>query len=156
MMMTGVSRLFVDTNVLMYATDSQSPWHARATEVLTQARQQGLTLVISPQVLREYLAAMTRMSLTGKAPPLNQVLDNVGVFRAEFSVVEDNPLVLDALVELVRTVPVAGKQVHDTNIVATMQVHGVPHLLTHNTADFARFAHLITVVPLEPNPASST
>ncbi len=34
------------------------------------------------------------------------------------------------------------------NIVATMQAHGIGHLPTHNTADFARFAHLITVVPL--------
>jgi predicted nucleic acid-binding protein len=43
-------------------------------------------------------------------------------------------------------------EVHDANIVATMQVYGVRHLLTHNTADFARFSHLITVVPLEPMP----
>jgi len=43
-----------------------------------------------------------------------------------------------------------GRQVHDANIVATMQVYGITHLLTHNTDDFARFAHLITVVLLQP------
>ncbi len=41
---------------------------------------------------------------------------------------------------------------HDANIGATMQVYGIRHLLTHNTADFARFAHLITVVPLVVTP----
>ncbi len=40
------------------------------------------------------------------------------------------------------------KQVHDANIVATMQAHGITHLLTHNIAYFARFAHLIKVVSL--------
>ena len=42
-----------------------------------------------------------------------------------------------------------GKQVHDANIVATMRVHSVPRLLTHNVRDFARFGAVIEVVPLE-------
>ena len=52
------------------------------------------------------------------------------------------------LLHLLSSVQVAGKQVHDANIVATMLTYGVPKLLTNNTADFARFGHLITVVPL--------
>jgi hypothetical protein len=31
-----------------------------------------------------------------------------------------------------------------------MQAHGIGRLLTHNVVDFARFAHLIAIVPLEP------
>jgi hypothetical protein len=33
-----------------------------------------------------------------------------------------------------------------------MQVYGIHQLLTHNTSDFARFAQLITIVPLETTP----
>lgn len=55
---------------------------------------------------------------------------------------------VDELVRLLAQVRVAGKQIHDANIVATMQVYGILRLLTHNTAHFARFAHLITLVPL--------
>jgi len=36
----------------------------------------------------------------------------------------------------------------DANIVATMQACGIPRLLTHHEADFARHAGTITVVPL--------
>ena len=43
---------------------------------------------------------------------------------------------------------VGGKQVHDANIVATMNVLGVTHLLTHNVRDFERFRNLITILPL--------
>jgi predicted nucleic acid-binding protein len=43
---------------------------------------------------------------------------------------------------------IAGKQVHDANIVATMLVHGITQLLTQNIADFSRFSSLITVMPL--------
>jgi len=51
---------------------------------------------------------------------------------------------------LLAAIPCGGKQVHDANIVATMLVHGVPNLLTHNAADFKRFSHLIAVLPLVP------
>ena len=144
----AASLLFVDTNVLIYATNTSSPWHSQANGSLQDARQRGVELVISPQILREYLAATTRVSQTGPAAPLAQVLANVQLFRTQFKVADDNPLVLDNLIRILQTVTVGGKQVHDANIVATMQAHGVTHLLTHNTADFARFAHLITVVPL--------
>jgi predicted nucleic acid-binding protein len=39
---------------------------------------------------------------------------------------------------------------HDANIVATMQAHGIPKLLTHNIADFARFSSMTTLLPLIP------
>lgn len=41
-----------------------------------------------------------------------------------------------------------GKQVHDANIVATMQAHGIRHLLTYNASDFRRYAEWITILPL--------
>jgi predicted nucleic acid-binding protein len=56
------------------------------------------------------------------------------------------------LIALLLSISVGGKQVHDANIVATMQAHGLRRLLTYNTADFARFAHLIQVEPLVPTP----
>jgi len=45
-------------------------------------------------------------------------------------------------------VSLGGKQVHDANIVATMQAYGISHLLTHNIADFKRFESFITIVSL--------
>ena len=50
------------------------------------------------------------------------------------------------LLDLVRSVPMGGKQVHDANIVATMLAHGVGRLLTLNAADFRRFADRIELI----------
>ncbi len=41
--------------------------------------------------------------------------------------------------------PVGGRQIHDANIVATMQVHSIQKLLTDNVADFRRFGSIITI-----------
>ena len=147
--MMGHSDLFVDTNVLIYATNEASRWHQLAIEALQERRRLGIQLVLSAQIVREYLAAATRQRLVDGTPPLPEVLRNVGTFRAEFRLVEDNPRVLDELCVLVRRIPIAGKQIHDANIVATMLAHGVRQLLAHNGTDFARYSHLIEVLPLE-------
>jgi predicted nucleic acid-binding protein len=156
MKMTGVDRLFVDTNVLIYATNASSPWHGLANAALQEARQLGIELIISTQVLREYLATATRLSGTDSGIPFADIFENLQTFQSEFTVVEDTRLVAVALENLVRSVAVAGKQVHDTNIVAAMQIYGIRHLLTNNGDDFARFAQFITVVPLkDPAPVES-
>ncbi len=49
----GVDRLFVDTNILVYATDADSPWQPVAENELEEWRRQGTELHISVQVLRE-------------------------------------------------------------------------------------------------------
>ncbi len=69
-------------------------------------------------------------------------------FEQRFRIAEDNAWVTERLLELVSQIPVGGKQIHDANIVATMQVYGLGRLLTHNVGDFRRFAQFIEVVPL--------
>jgi predicted nucleic acid-binding protein len=61
-------------------------------------------------------------------------------------VLEDGPEVAARLVELCRTVRLAGRQVHDANIVATMLAHGEDRLLTMNRSDFRRFEPRIEIV----------
>lgn len=106
----------------------------------TKARQLGIELIVSTQVLREYLAAAMRLNATGSGIPLADIFENLQAFQREFTVVEDTRLVEAALETLARCVTVAGKQVHDANIVAAMQVYGIRYLLTNNRDDFARFA----------------
>jgi len=60
-----VSRRFVDTNILVFATDPASPLNRPALDTLQQAMLAGVDLVISPQILREYLSAATRAYALG-------------------------------------------------------------------------------------------
>jgi predicted nucleic acid-binding protein len=105
-------------------------------------------LTVSTQILREYLATATRLSAQGVSFPKADILANLQLFQSRFKVVEDNVQVFLNLLDLVQNHNFAGKQVHDGNIVATMQFYGLTHLLTHNVSDFNRFAGIITIVPL--------
>lgn len=146
---TGISAAFVDTNILVYAKLAQAPLHAVAVQRLTALVETGAVLWVSRQILREYLAAMTRPNTLTSPIPINALVEDVRDFATHFQVADDTSAVTEKLLALVEQVEVGGKQLHDANIVATMQAYEVQHLLTHNAADFARFAHLITVLPMQ-------
>jgi len=66
MAMMDDDALFVDTNVLVYANVAEAPLHGAALHAITQAQSNGRDLWISRQVLREYLATMTRPQTFGR------------------------------------------------------------------------------------------
>jgi predicted nucleic acid-binding protein len=142
--------IFIDTNVLVYANLALSPFHRDAIDRLTSFAAAGVTLWMSRQIFREYLSAMTRPGLLTGTIPMASLIGDIRSFSTQFSIAEDGPYVTAQLLTLLQQVPSAGRQVHDANIVATMQAHGITRLLTHNTDDFARYAGLITVLPLVP------
>jgi predicted nucleic acid-binding protein len=136
---------FVDTNILVYSTAAAAPFHVRARAALgTLAAEAPLSL--SRQILREYLSVMTRPQPWGKALSLSEATADTAFFLQRFSLLEDGPMVWDALLDLCRRFTFGGRQVHDANIVATMLAHGERRLLTFNDADFRRFASVIDIV----------
>ena len=150
MVTTAVERVFVDTNVLVHCSLRQSPWHPAAIQALHGCIQAGGELWLSRQVLREYIAVLTRPGTTTLTSPALTAAADVAAFEKMFHVADETFAVTEKLLALVRSISVGGKQVHDANIVATMQAYGITRLLTHNVADFARFGALITVDPLVP------
>jgi predicted nucleic acid-binding protein len=136
---------FIDTNVLVYSTALSAPFRERARAALARlAIKERRSL--SRQILREYLAVMTRQQAWGKALALSEAMADASLFLRRFTVLEDGPSVWEKLVELGQRYAFCGRQVHDANIVATMLAHGEQQLLTFNDADFRRFAGVINII----------
>jgi len=149
-MATAPDPIFLDTNVLIYSRLNLSPFHAAAVGKLAALTGGGHELWISRQTLREYLAGMSRPgALTGTAP-MSTLIGDIQTFAKTYRIAEDGPTVTAELLTVLNTVTVAGSQVHDANIVATMLAHGVPRILTNNVVHFNRFAAFIGVEPLVP------
>ena len=138
--------MFVDTNVLVYARFKTAPYHHIARDTLQIAAGESDTLKISRQVIREYLAVVTRPQPWSEQIPSRQASDDVIRFLQTFEILEDGPQVTDTLIQLCRETPIGGRQIHDANIVATMLAHGENRLLTFNTSDFQRFTNRIQIV----------
>ncbi len=144
----AVKPIFLDTNILVYANVTNAPLHTVALNRLQQLWDEGPTLWVSRQILREYLAVLTRPQGFSEPQAVNVATERVKFFTNHFHIADDNEVVTENLLTLIRNHDVKGKQIHDANIVATMQAYGITHLLTNNVGDFQRYAHLITIQSL--------
>ena len=64
----GANAVFVDTNILVYANLTSAPFHADARRSISDLQSFGTDLWVNRQVLREYLAVVTRQTF---ASPLS-------------------------------------------------------------------------------------
>ena len=138
--------IFVDTNVLVYVRLDHAQQGIIARRLLQQAIIQD-EIAISRQVIREYLAVVTRQQVWPESPlSMAQALQDVEQLRINCRVLDNNDAVLNHFMALCMDVPVAGARVHDTNIVATMLAYDVELLLTFDTDDFRRYGSRIALV----------
>lgn len=137
---------FVDTNVLVYASRASSIFHARARGALERARQDRRALWISRQIIWEYLAVVTRPQANQDALPMAEALHDATEIARDFNIAEDGETVFEELRRLLLRIPVAGKQVHDANVAATMLAHNLARLITFKGAAFARFSAIVELV----------
>jgi predicted nucleic acid-binding protein len=144
-------KVFLDTNVLVYA-DTGDPvfGHAAQTKILYLASQ-GYELWINRQVIREYCVIVSRkMKEAGSYDPM-RLVNRVRQMEQQFLVADETTDSTNALLSLITKYGVIGKSIHDCNIVATIKTLGIANLITQNTSDFSRYSTegftLISVIP---------
>ena len=147
--MTAGNRVFIDTNVLIYANVAESPLHDVALARLNALHDSETECWLSRQVLREFLATLSRPQAFQKPKPVSTIVKRVRYLEQHFHIAEEDSRVTKRLLELASSIPIGGKQIHDANIVATMLANDIFSLLTHNTTDFQRFAGYIKILPLQ-------
>ena len=138
--------LFVDTNVLLTATDESRPLHLEALNLLSGIIRRDKRLAASGQVIREYLVVATRpVENNGLGLSVADAEANVTEFLRRLDLYDETEEVSRRLRQLVTTHNLRGKRLHDANIVATMTVHGIHTLLTQNGTDFVPFNDIAIV-----------
>lgn len=138
--------VFVDTNVLLTATDTSRQNHEAARRLIAESGSRGLHLAASGQILREYLAVATRpIDANGLGLDTRDAIANVKAFQRYVGMYEETVETANRLRRLGLKHHLRGKRFHDANIVATMSVHGIHALVTDNVRDFASFSEIDVV-----------
>jgi predicted nucleic acid-binding protein len=106
---TDSERIFLDTNVLVYASVREAPGHAAARGFVEDCLARGVILVISRQVLREYLAVLSRPQTFALPIPRETLLVWVHAWCDRYEVLDDTAAVTETLLRLFAEVPFGGK-----------------------------------------------
>lgn len=142
--------VFLDTNILLAATNQAHREHRKIVSLLPALMTAGIHGVLCGQVLREYLVVASRpIEVNGLGMASENALVNAKWFKSRSVFFEEDERVWDALASLVHTHRLEGKRIHDANIAAVMAVQGIQTIISLNIRDFDVFGHLEALSPEE-------
>lgn len=140
----------IDTNILIYAVNTDAPEHQRARMVLdAQRRTRGLWF-LTWGIVYEFLRVSTHRGVFAKPLTITAAMEWIDVLRSSPScrMLSETERHAEVVQELVRRHPrLAGNPVHDLHTAALMLEHGVTTLFTADT-DFHQFPFLKVANPL--------
>lgn len=138
----------IDTNLLLRSIDLTHSMNQSAVQAMTELREQGETLHIIPQNLIEFWNVYTRpLERNGLGRKPEEARIEIQQLRILFTLLPDTATIYAEWERLVSRYQVRGINVHDARLVAAMLVHGMTHVLTFNTRDFARYSEITAVEP---------
>jgi toxin-antitoxin system PIN domain toxin len=139
----------VDTNILVYAHRTDSPFHAPAVKTITGLAEGSGTWAIPWPCVHEFLAIVTSTRIYHPPTAGKIALDYLDALFQSPTVVllAETELHWKTLGPLVIAGRIVGGRVHDARIAAICLQHGVRELWSADR-DFSRFPGLIAVNPL--------
>lgn len=144
--------LVVDTNVLVYAADADSPFHAACRAWLDRRRASSDAWYTTWPILYEFLRVTTHPRVMRQPWNLPAAWSFVRALLASPGLDLLSPTDRHAAVaeRVVAELPeLAGNLLHDAHTAILMREHGIRRICTRDT-DFHRFGFLEVVDPLRP------
>jgi toxin-antitoxin system PIN domain toxin len=140
----------VDTNILIYAADSDSAFHDRCLASLDEWRSRSAAWFLTWPIVYEFLRVTTHPRVLRNPWPLGSAWEFVdSVLQAPgLTVLSATDRHAAVAAETFAELPhVAGNLLHDLHTAILMREHGIRRIYTR-TADFHRFAFVDAVDPV--------
>lgn len=140
----------VDTNILIYAADEDSPFHKPCRERLEEWRSQSSAWYVTWGILYEFLRVITHSrvfrnpwSIADAWTFMNAVLASPSL-----DILIPGERHRDLAAEVIKDLPfLSGNLLYDAQTAALMREHGIKRIYTRDT-DFHRFPFLEPVDPV--------
>jgi len=142
--------LAVDTNVLVYAADSDSPFHAPCRRWLERQRARPDAWFTTWAVLYEFLRVTTHPRVMRRPWSAGAAWQFVTALLAApgLTVLVPTERHADVAAEVIAELPhLSGNLMHDAHTAILMREHGIARICTRDT-DFNRFPFLEVIDPL--------
>jgi len=128
--------VIVDTNILLYLCNDNATIKQASLQKVKSLRSGGFSLVVSEQIIREFLVAQTNIQKIAREVDFIKLKDDLQFILHNFSIIWPDLKSVMFLEELISRYNMQGKIIHDANIVAVAKQNNVSKILTNNAADF--------------------
>ncbi len=140
----------VDTNILVYAADEDSPYHSPCLSLMEEWRKQTSPWYVTWGIIYEFLRVSTHVRVFRKPWSVTEAWSYVDALINSPSAGILTPGERHATVatEVIKSMPfLSGNLLHDAQTAILMREHGIKRIYTRD-ADFHRFPFLEPVDPV--------
>ena len=143
--------LVVDTNILIYAADADSPFHDACLSWLENRRSRVDAWYTTWPILYEFLRVTTHPRVMRRPWSISGAWQFVSALLASpgLAVLVQTQRHAAVAEEVIRELPrLSGNLLHDTHTAILMREHGIRQICTRDT-DFHRFPFLEVIDPVQ-------
>jgi len=140
----------VDTNILVYAADEDSPFHARCFEVLEEWRSQASAWYSTWGIVYEFLRVTTHPRIFRKPWSASRAWNFIEAVLASPSlgILIPTERHAEVVADVMKEIPhLSGNLMYDLQTAVLMREHGIKRIHTRDT-DFHRFHFLEPIDPV--------
>jgi predicted nucleic acid-binding protein len=141
------SAVLLDTNVLVYALDTDAPQYEAAKSVCDAAAGGEFPAFITTQVVLEYVSVVTSPKRVATPATLAEAWDDVRRFLVAFNLLSLRPEDVPKVALLSEELGLSGPKVFDLGIAVTALSAGVDTVCTYDSSVFARVPGLKVLQP---------
>jgi predicted nucleic acid-binding protein len=147
--MTTSKVCLLDTNVLVYAADKNSPFFESSRKLIESGFAGKIDLCISPQTISEFFAVITDSKRVDNPRTQEEALTEIKKYLQSKRIrkIYPGPETSNTMVDLLERYPVKKQEIFDLQLVATMLSNRVKRIFTFNREDFLKFADIEVVEP---------
>ena len=133
----------IDVNILLYASDSSQPQHAKAAAFIAQCAGDSEVFCLAWVTLMSYVRMATHPSIFTRPLSHKEAAANVAALVAlpQVRVIAEESGFWSVYSAVTADVPTRGNLVPDAHLAALLRQHGVRTLYTHDR-DFRKFTFL--------------
>jgi predicted nucleic acid-binding protein len=149
--MNRESKLFIDTNILVYASleDFEPIKYTNSVEILRRLVENRHPVFISTQIIREFLSVSTNKKFLKSPLSIKDANRKVKELIENFEVLNIDIETIDRLMKIAEKHQISGKNIHDAAISAAMLENEIKHILTYNKKDFEIYKEITIHSPEE-------
>jgi len=147
--MTTSEIALLDTNILVYAADDSSPFHAPSQKLRDKGLAGEITLCLCPQILTEFYAVITDSKRVTNPREPAEAIAEIKKYLSAKSMLKIYPGdgITEKMLELLEKYQVTRQSIFDVQLVATMLSHGITKIYTYNQEHFTKFGEIEVLSP---------
>jgi predicted nucleic acid-binding protein len=140
----------IDTNILVYAYNEDTPFHEKALQILENALNKNINAAIADKNLFEFFAVITDEKRIENPVTIIEAIEIIDfLVNSNIKIIYSSPFTFLKTIELVKKHRIKRQEIFDINLVALMIQNKIDTIITANDKHFRSIKEINVLNPFK-------